>query len=189
MRKLIVFCHLSVDSIAAIPSGSLSWASYDEDLAAWGKGIVEGTDTAVYGRVTYELMKYWQTVPSKPDASPYELEHAQWIENVEKIVFSKSGMVPDWNNTRVISDNIEEEIMQLKQKPGKNITIFGSPTLANTLIKMGLVDEYHLSMNPVILGDGKYLFKDVKDAIKLKLVEQKTFQSGVVRLHYAAEQN
>lgn len=189
MRKLIIFCHLSLDGIAAIPSGSMGWVAYDKELQDWAGTIVKDTDTTVYGHVTYDLMKYWQTVPSKPDASPYELEHARWIENVEKIVFSKSKMEPDWNNTRVISDNIEEEIMQLKQKPGKNITIFGSPTLANTLIKMGLVDEYHLSMNPVVLGDGKYLFKDVKDAIKLKLVEQKTFQSGVVTLHYTAEQN
>ncbi len=187
MRKLIVFCHLSLDGIAAIPSGSLEWASYDKDLEAWAEPIVKDTDTAVYGHVTYDLMKYWQTVPSKPDASPYELEHARWIENVEKIVFSKSGMVPDWNNTRVISENAKEEILKLKQTSGKNITIFGSPTLANSLIKLGLVDEYYLSISPVVLGDGKFLFKEVKDAIKLTLVEEKTFKSGALTLHYTAQ--
>ena len=186
MRKLIVFCHLSLDGIAAIPSGNLDWISYDTDLEQWAEPIVAETDTAVYGHVTYELMKYWKTVPSNPNATKHELEHAHWIESVEKIVFSKSKIIPDWNNTRVISENAKEEILTLKQKPGKNITIFGSPTLANSLIKLGLVDEYHLSVSPVVLGTGKFLFKEVKDAIKLKLVEEKTLKSGAVTLHYTA---
>lgn len=84
MRKVIAFCHLSLDGIAAIPSGLLDWISYDRDLEKWGRSIVKSTDTALYGRVTYELMQYWKTVPSKIDASPYELEHARWIERVEK---------------------------------------------------------------------------------------------------------
>lgn len=184
MRKLIVFCHLSLDGIAAVPSGGLDWIAYHKDLEEWAGSIVKSTDTAIYGRVTYELMKFWQTVPSNPDATPYELEHAHWIEGVEKIVFSKSNMVPDWNNTRVISENAKEEIFTLKQKPGKNITIFGSPTLANSLIKLGLVDEYHLSISPIVLGDGKFLFKEVKDAIQLTLIEERTFKSGAVTLHY-----
>ena len=186
MRKLIVFCHLSLDGIAAIPSGALDWISYDKELEGWAETIVKETDTAMYGHVTYELMKYWQTVASNPDASHHELEHARWIENVEKIVFSKSSFVPDWNNTRVISENAQEEILKLKQKPGKNITIFGSPTLANALIKMGLVDEYHLSVSPVVLGAGKFLFNEVKYAIKLKLIAEKTFESGAFTLHYEA---
>ncbi len=186
MRKLIVFCHLSLDGIAAIPDGQLNWIAYDKELQGWADKIVKETDTTVYGHVTYDLMKYWRTVLTQPDAEQHDLEHARWIENVEKIVFSKSGFVPDWNNTRVISENIKEEILQLKQKTGKNITIFGSPTLANELIRLGLVDTYHLSVSPVVLGNGKFLFKDVREAIKLKLVDQKTFQSGALTLHYEA---
>ncbi len=185
MRKLIVFCHLSLDGIAAVQSGSLDWASYDEDLARWAEAIVAETDTAVYGRVTYEVMKYWRTVPSNPNATKNELEHARWIENVEKIVFSESPIVPDWNNTRVISQNTMDEIMKLKQRPGKNITVFGSPTLANSLIQLGLVDEYQLSVSPIVLGDGKSLFKDIKNAIKLTLIEERTLKSGAVTFHYA----
>jgi len=185
MRKVIVFCHLSLDGIAAIPSGSLGWVSYDEDLEKYVRPIVAETGTTLYGRVTYELMQYWRTVSSKPDATPYELEHAHWIEQVEKIVFSKSDITIDWNNTRIISENIEEEILRLKQKPGKNITLFGSPTLANSLIKLGLVDEYRLSVSPIVLGEGKRLFKEVADSTKLKLLEEKTFDSGAIALHYA----
>jgi len=87
-------------------------------------------------------MKYWRTVPSNPKSTEHELNHAHWIEGVEKIVISKTPLAPDWNNTRVVSDNIKEEVLKLKQKPGKNITIFGSPTIANLLIQLGLVDEY-----------------------------------------------
>lgn len=184
MRKLIVFCHLSLDGIAAISSGDLGWISYDKELEQWAEKIVKSTDTAVYGHNTYELMKYWQTIPSKADASLHEIEHAKWIEGVEKIVFSKSKMIPDWNNTRVINENIEDEILKLKNKEGENITVFGSPTIANLLIKLGLVDEYYISISSVILGDGKFLFKDVKDKINLTLIEEKTFVSGLITLHY-----
>lgn len=187
MRKLIVFCHLSLDGIAAIPDGSLDWISYDKDLEGWAEPIVAATDTALYGRVTYELMKYWRSIPSNPNASKHELEHAHWIENVEKIVFSESNMVPDWNNTRVIHENAKEEILKLKQKPGKNITIFGSPTLACSLITLGLVDEYQLSVSPIMLGTGKFLFKEVKGAIKLTLVDEKTFKPGAITLHYKTQ--
>ncbi|MDR3572175.1 MAG: dihydrofolate reductase family protein [Candidatus Pacebacteria bacterium] len=183
MRKLIVFSHLSLDGIAAIPSGNLNWISYDKDLQAWAETIVADTSTALYGRVTYELMKYWKTVPLNPDASKHDLEHARWIENVEKIVVSEPDLIPDWNNARVISENIEAEILKLKEQPGKNITVFGSPTVANLLIKIGLADEFQLSINPVILGDGKFLFKDINNT-KLKLLEENSFASGVTTLHY-----
>ena len=189
MRKLIVFCHLSLDGVAAVPGGSLNWISYNQELEKWAEPIVQATDTAVYGRTTYELMKYWQTVPSKPDATPHELAHARWIENVEKIVFSRSMMTPDWHNTRVIHENVKEEVLALKQKAGKNITIFGSPTLASLLIQLGVVDEYQLSVSPIVLGAGKSLFREIKDTMKLKLVEEKTFQSGVVTLHYTVQKN
>ncbi len=187
MRKIIVFCHLSLDGIAAIQSGNLDWISYDNDLEKWAEPIVAETDTAVYGRTTYELMKYWKTVPSSPKATKHELDHARWIENVEKIVFSKSPMTPDWNNTKVISDNAKEEILKLKQKSGKNITIFGSPTLVNSLIGLGLVDEFRLSVSPILLGTGKFLLRGVKEEIKLKLVEEKTLRSGAVTFHYIAQ--
>ncbi|MEA5079775.1 MAG: dihydrofolate reductase family protein [Anaerolineaceae bacterium] len=187
MRKIIAFCHLSLDGIAAVPDGSLSWIPYNEELEKWAEPIVKATDTAVYGRVTYELMKYWQTVPSNPESTQHELEHARWIEAVEKIVVSKSMKVPDWNNTKIVNKDLQETFTRMKETPGENITIFGSPTLANTLIKLGLVDEYQLSVSPVVLGSGKFLFSDLKDAIQLTLMEERKLSSGVVTLHYAAK--
>jgi dihydrofolate reductase len=185
MRKLVAFCHLSLDGIAATPDGGLGWVSYDQELEKWAEGIVKATDTCVYGRVTYELMKYWKTVPAKTDATEHEREHARWIENVEKIVVSTTMQDPDWNNTRVVQENVKETILELKQRSGENITIFGSPTLTSTLVKLGLVDEYQLSVSPIVLGTGKTLFKEISEATKLKLIEEKTLHSGVVTLHYA----
>lgn len=185
MRKLVIFCHLSLDGIAAIPSGQLDWIAYDPELEKFVEPIVAATDTALYGRVTFELMKYWRTVSSKPDASKHELDHAQWIEKVEKVVISEPDLVIDWNNTKVISENIKEEVLKLKNQPGGNITVFGSPTVANTLIKLGLADEYWLTVSPVILGEGKHLFQEVKGVTKLKLLEETTFASGAIAFHYA----
>ncbi len=185
MRKLIIFCHLSLDGVAAIPSGSLDWVAYDPELENYVKPIVAATDTALYGRVTYELMKYFRTVPSNPNASLYEREHAAWIEKVEKVVVSTSNLDADWNNTKVIRANLKEEILKLKAAPGGNITVFGSPTLANTLIQLGMVDEYWLTVSPIILGEGKRVFKDVSTSTKLTLLEETTFASGAIALHYS----
>jgi len=186
MRKIIAFSHLSLDGFAASSDGNLGWVSYDSDLEKWAEGIVKATDTAVYGRVTYELMKYWQTVPANPESTQHELEHARWIEAVEKIVVSKSMKVSDWNKTKIVNDDLFEVFSKMKDHQGGNITIFGSPTLTNTLIKLGLVDEYQLSINPVILGSGKSIFTGVQKSIKLKLLEKQSWKSGATALHYAA---
>ncbi len=185
MRKLIVFCHLSLDGIAAVPSGSLDWVAYDSELEKYVEPIVAATATALYGHVTYELMKYFRTVPSNPNASKHDIEHAAWIEQVKKVVVANPDTLIDWNNTKLISTNIKEEIMKLKEGLGGNITVFGSPTLANELIRAGLVDEYWLTVSPVVLGEGKHLFKEVKDITKLRLLEERTFDSGAIALHYS----
>lgn len=105
-------------------------------------------------------------------------------QNISKIVFSKSLEKVEWNNTRLIRDNIAEEISKLKHQPGKNLVIFGSPGLAQTFMQLDLIDEYRLTVNPVVLGSGKPLFRDIKDRTNLKLLETKPFNSGVVGLHY-----
>ena len=187
MRKVVALCHISIDAIAAIPSGKLDWVAYDEELEKWAAGIVANTDTALYGRNTFEIMKYWKTIPDNPEASEHERNHAEWIEKVEKVVISTTMTDPDWANARIVKDNIEEEIAKLKDLPGKNITIFGSPTLTTSLIKMGLVDEYQLSVSPVVLSSGKYLFKDLEKELDLKLLSEQTLKSGALTLHYTTQ--
>jgi dihydrofolate reductase len=109
---------------------------------------------------------------------------ADKMNNLSKIVFSKTLSSVEWNNTRLIKENIGEEISNLKKKPGKDIAIFGSSDLALTFIQLDLIDEYRIIVNPVVLGDGKSLFKGIKDKLDLKLVKTKSFKSGNVLLYY-----
>lgn len=184
MRKVVLFMHLSLDGFAAGPNGELDWILYDEELEKYAEEVVSTVGAALYGRVTYHMMEYWRTVLSNPSATKHEIDHAHWIENIPKFVFSKSLDQVDWNNTRLIKDNIAEEIQKLKQQPGKDLVIFGSPGLAQTFMQLDLIDAYQLTVNPVILGSGIPLFNNHKDKTKLKLVESRTLGSGVLGLHY-----
>ncbi|HEX8932464.1 MAG TPA: dihydrofolate reductase family protein [Patescibacteria group bacterium] len=188
MRKVVLFMHLSLDGFCATPDGGLDWISYDDELQNWADDIIKNiVGSPLYGRVTYELMKYWQTVLTDPNATKHDMEHAQWLENVEKIVFSKTLKKEDWNNTTVISgSNLTEEVGKLKKQPGKDLVIFGSPSLAREFIDLGLIDEYQLSVSPVILGSGKTAFHDIMKKVKLKLLRSQILKSGVATLHYEA---
>ncbi len=186
MRKVVLFMHISLDGFAAGPNGELDWISYDQELEKYAEEVVSTVGSPLYGRVTYQMMEsYWPTVLTNPDSTKHDREHAQWIENIPKIVFSKTLDRVEWNNTRLIKDNIAEEVIKLKQQPGKDLVIFGSPGLAHTFMGLDLIDEYRLTVNPVILGRGMPAFKDFKDRSDLKLLNAKTFGSGVVALHYA----
>jgi dihydrofolate reductase len=185
MRKLVLFMHISLDGFAADPSRKLDFLSYDEELMQYADELVKTVGSPVYGRTTYQLMEsYWPTVLTKPNAGKQALEHAQWVENVPKIVFSKTLNEVTWNNTRLIKDNIAEEVKKLKEQPGKDLVIFGSPGLAATFMNLGLIDEYKLTVHPVILGNGISVFKNTTKS-SLKLLDTKTLKSGVVTLHYA----
>jgi dihydrofolate reductase len=189
MKKVVLFMHLSLDGFAAGPNGELDFLSYDEELAQYADELVKTVGSPVYGRTTYQLMEsYWPTVLTKPNAGKHALEHAQWVENVSKIVFSKTLNEVTWNNTRLIKDNIAEEVKKLKQQPGKDLVIFGSPGLATTFMDLGLIDEYKLTVHPVILGSGISVFKNNTTKSSLKLLDTKTLKSGVVTLHYATVQ-
>src|ERR1700752_722404 len=126
MRNVVLFMHVSLDGFAAGPNGELDWISYDEELEKYAEGIVSTVGVALYGRVTYWMMEsYWPSVPANPASTEHDIDHAHWIENIPKIVFSKTLEKVEWNNTRLIKDNIAEEIQKLKQQPGKDLVIFG----------------------------------------------------------------
>jgi dihydrofolate reductase len=185
MRKLVLFMHVSLDGFAADPNHGLDFLSYDEELQQYADELVKTVGSPVYGRTTYQLMEgYWPTVLNKPGADKHSLEHAQWVENAPKIVFSKTLTEVTWNNTRLIKDNIAEEVKKLKQQPGKDLVIFGSPGLAASFMNLGLIDEYKLTVHPIILGKGISVFTDNTTKNTLKLVDSKTLKSGVLTLHY-----
>ncbi|MFN8440792.1 MAG: dihydrofolate reductase family protein [Caldilineaceae bacterium] len=186
MRNLVVFMHMSLDGFAAGPNGELDWIAYDQELEKHAETVVDTVGTALYGRVTYHMMEYWRTVLSNPEASEHERNHANWIEAIPKVVVSTTLKSVDWNNTTIISDNLVDEITKLKQQPGKDIVIFGSPSLSQTLAQLGLVDAYQLSLSPVILGAGKPFFAHQEQKAQLQLLSTKTFASGALAMHYKA---
>lgn len=188
MRKVIALIHLSLDGFAAGPNDELDWISYDDELEQYAHSLHATTDAVIWGRRTYEGMAgYWLTVPGNPESTPAQLEHARWLESATKIVVSRTLDRIEWNNARntvLIKDHIAEEINQIKQQPGKDIWFIGSTMLAQTFIQLDLIDEYRLNINPTVLGSGKLLFAGVSRGFRLKLLDARTFKSGVVALRY-----
>ncbi|MDB5232463.1 MAG: bifunctional deaminase-reductase domain protein [Chitinophagaceae bacterium] len=188
MRKIISFMHISLDGFVAGPNGEMNWIKVDEELFDHiSKRIGEG-DTALYGRVTYQMMEdYWPTAADKPTASKHDIDHSKWYKKAQKLVLSKTMKGADLTNTKIISDNLSDNINEIKQQPGEDILLFGSPTATHSLIQLNLIDGYWLFVNPIILGRGIPLFTDIKDKIKLKLLTTKQFTSGVTELNYIVD--
>ncbi len=177
--------HVSLDGLVAGPDGGIDWVYLDDEMFEGVHDLVSAADTALFGRVTYQLMEsYWPTAASRPTATKHDIEHSSWLNPAPKIVFSRTLKKVDWQNTRIVKDHIGEEIAKLKKQPGKNLILFASPSLASTFMNLDLIDEYWFNVNPVVLGKGKPLFKDLSNMHKLKLLDSKTYKPGVVNLHY-----
>lgn len=188
MRKVISFMHISLDGFVAGLNGEMDWIKVDEEIFDYvGKRISEG-DTALYGRVTYEMMEsYWPTAADKPTATKHDIEHSKWYSKVHKVVLSKTMENTDLANTEIISDNLSDRITEIKQQEGKEILLFGSPTATHSLIQQGLIDGYWLFVNPIVLGQGIPLFTNIKDKIKLNLLNTHQFTCGVTELNYMVD--
>ncbi len=188
MRRVIWLIHLSLDGFAAGPNDELDWISYDTDLEQYAHSLHEQTDAVIWGRRTYEGMaSFWLTVPGNPESTPAELNHARWLDDATKIVVSRTLDRVAWNNTQntvLIKDNIAGEINAIKRQPGKDIWLLGSIELAQTFMELDLIDEYRIQINPTTLGEGKRLFAEGGRKLRLKLLESRTFASGVVALRY-----
>ena len=188
MRKVISLIHVSLDGFAAGPNDELDWIAYDDELEQYAHSLHATTDAVIWGRRTYELMAgYWLTVPGNPASTPAELEHARWLDDATKIVVSRTLDRVEWNdapNTVLIKDNIADEINRIKQQPGKDIWFLGSVMLAQTFMRLDLIDEYRLNINPTVLGRGKPLFAGLTRDFPLKLLDAQTLKSGVVVLRY-----
>jgi dihydrofolate reductase len=193
MRKIISFAHISLDGFVAGPNREINWVKVDEEIFDHvGKRISE-TDTSLYGRATYQMMEgYWPTAGNKPTATKHEMEHSKWYSKVHKLVLSKTMKGASLTNTTIISDNLSKIINEIKQGPGSEILVFGSPTATHSLIQKNLIDGYWLFVNPIILGQGIPLFVDInpdnyRDKIKLNLLTTRQFTSGVTELNYIVD--
>jgi dihydrofolate reductase len=187
MRKLVSFMHVSLDGFVAGPAGEMDWIKVNDEIFDYVGIRISKTVTALYGRVTYEMMdNYWPTAADQPNPSKHDIEHSAWYNKVEKVVLSRSMRGQQKDKTIIISDDVAEKVKALKQQDGgEEIIIFGSPRATHSLMQYNLVDEFWLFVNPMILGQGIPLFKDVKDRVQLELMDSETFASGgVVCLHY-----
>jgi len=188
MRKVVFLIHVSLDGYVAGPNGEMDWIVYNDELEQYVHALHSSMDAAVYGRVTYQMMEsYWPTVLTDPASTPGALEHARWLEDATKIVVSRTLDHVEWKNSVVIGKNVAEEMAAIKQQPGKNVWLLGSPSVAQTFMQLGLIDEYRINVNPVILGGGKPLFGGLDTPLPLKLLEARTIPGGIVALRYEPE--
>lgn len=190
MRNIISFMHISLDGFVASPSGQLDWVKVDQEIFDHVGQRISETDTALYGRITYQMMEnYWPTAGDAPNASKHDIEHSKWYKNAGKIVLSETMKASEKSNTLIIGNNLSERINEIKQEDGKDILVFGSPTATQALIQQDLIDGYWLFVNPVILGQGIRLFEGTKQKTGLKLLNTKQFTSGVTEMNYLVDRS
>ncbi|MVU83526.1 hypothetical protein GPX89_40605 [Nocardia sp. ET3-3] len=184
----MAFSHMTLDGFAASNTGmGLEWThrGYSPDMGSFHDDHIRAdVQTAVYGRKTFEGMRdHWSSVPDNPDATAHDLNHAEWVTNVDKIAFSTTLTDPKWHNTRIIAGDGAARIKELKAENGGALVIYGSPTLTHWFAEAGLIDEYRIIIHPVTVGAGTPLFLD-KPTLELNLQETKIFDSGAVYTRY-----
>ena len=188
MRKLILVVHTSLDGFVAGSKGELDGFDVGQENLEFICKLTEEADTALFGRVSYELLdSYWPTAKDRPEATKGEILYSNWYNNAKKIVFSKKMTAEAINNTIMPGDNVSDEIKKIKGQKGKNILIFGSPTISRILMKLDLIDSYWIFINPIIFGQGIPLFTGNANKSKLKLLAIKQFTNGEMALNYAVD--
>jgi len=189
MRKVILSNSVTLDGFFEGPNRELDWHIVDEEFNQYADDLLSKVDALLFGRVTYQLMAdYWPAAATNPSTPKSDLEIADKMNNLPKIVFSKTLQEVKWNNSRLVKENIAEEISKMKQQPGKDMVIFGSGSIVSTFMQLGLIDEYRIIVNPIVLGNGNPLFKGINGKQNLKLLNTKVFDSGIVILFYEPAQ-
>ena len=179
MRKLIAGLNMTLDGFCDHTA-----MIADDEIHEHYNDLLRNGGTLIYGRITYQLMEsYWPSIVKNPTGNKPIDDFAVLIDNIPKIVYSRSLEHVDWKNTTLKKEIVKEEIMELKQETGKDILV-GSPSLIVAFAQLDLVDEFQLGVQPIILGSGLPLFKNIRDRIDLKLLKTKTFGCGALALYY-----
>lgn len=186
MRKLIVFNLLTLDGFFEGPNKEIDWHNVNDEFNEFAISQLNSTDLLLFGRVTYQLMESWWPTEQGIADDPVI---ANRMNNIQKIVVSRTLGKAEWNNTILIKEEVVEKIMKFKQMPGEDIFIFGSGELSSYLLSNGLIDEYRLMINPVALGKGNTFFKGLNEKLNMKLLRTKTFESGNVLLYYGTKES
>jgi dihydrofolate reductase len=196
MRRITMFNRVSADGYFAGPDGNLNWVVPDPDVDKAGVAGIPETDTVLFGRKTYEMFaQYWPSVAEDADKAPDPhmpgretrdiRAFARMLNNATKLVFSRTLKSATWKNSQLFHELDPAAIEALKRKPGKGMIIFGSGTIASQLTEHGLIDDFILVVNPVLLGNGRTLLNGMPASARLKLVETKPYSSGNVLIRYA----
>jgi dihydrofolate reductase len=182
VARLMAFNQVSLDGYFVDSNGDMSWAHKDDDeWRAFAASNAGGGGRLLFGRITYELMQsYWTT----PVAMQNEPVVAESMNNLPKIVFSRTLEQPTWNNTRIINGDLAHEVRKLKQEPEPDIAILGSGNIIAQLAGTGLIDEYQVVINPIALGGGRTMFEGIKEKLTLKPMLTRTFANGNVLIRY-----
>jgi dihydrofolate reductase len=178
MRKLIAGMNMTLDGFC----DHTAMIAYEE-IHQHYNDLLQNSGVVIYGRITYQLMEYWPTVVKNPTGNKAMDEFAITMDNIPKIVFSRTLQHVEWKTARLAKKDIKEEVLELKQQAGKDILV-GSPGLILATAKLGLVDEFQLIVQPTILGSGLPLFKNITDRIDLTLLKTKIFGCGAIMLSY-----
>jgi dihydrofolate reductase len=155
----------------------------DDEIHDHYTELLKNADTILYGRITYQLMEYWPTVLKNPTGNKAMDDFAVVMDKITKIVFSRTLNIVEWETAKLAKGDVEKVVLELKQLPGKNILV-GSPGLIIETLNLNLVDEFQISVHPIIEGKGLSLLKNIKDRIDLKLIKTKTFGCGAVTFYY-----
>jgi dihydrofolate reductase len=188
MGKIVLFMHASLDGFAAGKKGEMNWIHVDDEIFDFVEERIGKTNTALYGRVTFEMMEsYWPTAADEPNASKHDKVHSAWYKNAHKVVLSNTLDEATLTNTTVIGRDYAAAIRKLKLETTGEMLLFGSPTAAHSLLAENLIDECWLFVNPVLLGEGISVFEGIKARQSLKLLNGHTFSSGVVCLGHEVQ--
>src|SRR6476646_321862 len=186
MRKLSLLAHTSLDGFVAGAKGELDDFDASEENLQFVCILTEQADEALFGRISYELLNnYWPSAKDLPNASKGTIAFSTWYNSAKRIVVSKSMTAENLNNTIIINDDVANKVNEIKNQPGKDILIFGSPSLSQLLMQHDLIDSYWIFVNPIIFGKGIPLFTNIENKIKLKLVKTKQFSNGEFGLNYS----
>ena len=182
MRKLVVFNQVTLDGYFTDTNGDMGWAHKND--AEWNAFVADnakGGGELLFGRITYELMaSFWPTAQAMKSFPAV----AQGMNNLPKVVFSRTLDKATWNNTRLVKSGMAAEIRKMKKEPGPDMVIMGSGSIVSQLAEEGLIDEYQMVMNPIVLGEGRTMFDGVKERLTLKQTKTRTFGNGNVLLCY-----
>jgi dihydrofolate reductase len=183
MRRVVVFNMVTLDGFFVDSKGDMSWAhKNDAEWTAFVSENASGSGVLLFGRITYELMaSYWPT-PMALQNSPVV---AKGMNDMPKVVFSRTLDKVSWSNTKLVQGDMAAEVRKMKNEPGPDMVILGSGSIVSQLAQENLIDEYQIALSPIVLGKGRTLFEGVREKLNLKLTKSRTFGNGNVFLCYA----